>query len=173
MLLGGKDGGELYWEYGGYGGGPWTYTDVVDPSTDGGSYAEVAFTSLASGTAAEGDLQVTFSMLRGSPGFYVTLTMTHHSGDIATGLGEMRTNIYIAPDFNWMSVSPTVQRELGIGASFVPAFDSPQENSLCISGVNQGLYDDKYKFSQLFGTERVWGWGSINDACLLYTSRCV
>jgi autotransporter-associated beta strand protein len=164
MLLGGKDGGELYWEYGGFGGSTWTYTDVVDPSSNGGSYAEVAFTSLASGTAAEGDLQVTFSMLRGSPGFYVTLTMTHHSGDIATGLGEMRTNIYIAPDFNWMSVSPVVQRELGINASFVPAFDSPQENSLCISGVNQGLYDDKYKFSEPWGAERVWGWGSINDA---------
>jgi autotransporter-associated beta strand protein len=164
LLLNGKDGGELYWEFGGYGGSTWTYTDVVDPSSNGGNYAEVAFTSLASGTAAAGDLQINFSMLRGSPGFYVTLTMKHHAGDIATGLGEMRTNIYLAPDFNWMSVSPVVQRELGIGASFVPAFDSTQEDSLCVSGVNQGLYDDKYKFSQLFGTERVWGWGSVNDA---------
>jgi autotransporter-associated beta strand protein len=163
LLLNGKDGGELYWEFGGYGGSTWTYTDVVDPSTNGGSYAEVAFTSLASGTAAAGDLQVNFSMLRGSPGFYVTLTMTHHSGDIATGLGEMRTNIYIAPDFNWMSVSPVVQRELGIGAASVPSFDAPQECYLYTSGIDQGTYDDKYKFSQIFGTERVWGWGSIND----------
>jgi autotransporter-associated beta strand protein len=163
MLLNGKDGGEFYWEYGGYGGSTWTYNVVVDPSTNGGSYAEVAFTSLASGTAAAGDLQVNFSMLRGSPGFYTTLTMKHHAGDVATGLGEMRTNIYIAPDFNWMSVSPTVQRELGINATFVPAYDSTQEDSLCVSGVNAGTYDDKYKFSQLWGTQRVWGWGSVND----------
>ena len=165
MLLNGKDGGELYWEYGGYGsGGTWTYSVVSDPATNGGAYAEVAFTCLASGANQTGDLQVNFSMLRGSPGFYVTLTMMHHAGDIAEGLGEMRTNIYIAPDFNWMSVSPTVQRELGIGSNFVPAFDSTKEDSLCISGVNQGLYDDKYKFSQFWGTERAWGWGSINDA---------
>jgi len=163
MLLGGKDGGEFYWEYGGFGGSTWTYNVVVDPTTNGGSYAEVAFTSLATGTAANGDLQVNFSMLRGSPGFYTTLTMKHHAGDEACGLGEMRTNIYIAPDFNWMSVSPTVQRELGENATFVPAYDSTQEDSLCVSGVNAGTYDDKYKFSQLWGTERVWGWGSVND----------
>ncbi len=163
MLLGGKDGGEFYWEYGGYGGSTWTYNVVVDPSTNGGSYAEVAFTSIATGTAADGDLQINFSMLRGSPGFYTTLTMKHHAGDVACGLGEMRTNIYIAPDFNWMSVSPTVQRELGINSTFVPAYDSTQEDSLCVSGVNAGTYDDKYKFSQLWGTQRVWGWGSVSD----------
>jgi autotransporter-associated beta strand protein len=163
LLLNGKDGGELYWEFGGFGGATWTYSVVSNPATNGGNYAEVAFTSLASGTSAEGDLQVNFSMLRGSPGFYVTLTMTHHAGDIATGLGEMRTNIYLAPDFNWMSVSPVVQRELGIGSTFVPAYDSTQEDSLCVSGVDQGTYDDKYKFSQIWGTQRVWGWGSVND----------
>ena len=163
MLLNGKDGGEFYWEYGGFGGATWTYSVVVDPATNGGAYAEVAFTSVATGASADGDLQINFSMLRGSPGFYTTLTMSHHSGDIACGLGEMRTNIYLAPDFNWMSVSPTVQRELGINANFVPAYDSTQEDSLCVSGVNAGTYDDKYKFSQLWGTQRVWGWGSVND----------
>jgi len=170
MLLNGKDGGEFYWEYGGYGGATWTYSVVADPATNGGAYAEVAFTSVATGTAANGDLQINFSMLRGSPGFYTTLTMSHHSGDVACGLGEMRTNIYLAPDFNWMSVSPTVQRELGLNANFVPAYDSTQEDSLCVSGVNAGTYDDKYKFSQPWGTERVWGWSSVNDAANGVTS---
>jgi autotransporter-associated beta strand protein len=168
ILNGAKDGGELYWEFGGFGGSTWTYTDVVDPSTTGSNYAEVAFTSLASGTAAAGDIQVNFSMLRGSPGFYVTLTMTHHAGDIATGLGEMRTNIYVSPDFNWMSESPVVQREVPLNGpsqpSAVRSFDAPQECSLWTAGVLQGTYEDKYKFSELFGTERVWGWGSISDA---------
>jgi rhamnogalacturonan endolyase len=168
ILNGGKNGGELYWEFGGFGGSTWTYTDVVDPSTNGGNYAEVAFTSLASGTAAEGDLQVNFSMLRGSPGFYVTLTMKHHAGDISTGLGEMRTNIYISPDFNWMSESGAVQRETPLNGpdppSSVSSFDAPQECSLWTAGALQGIYEDKYKFSELFGTERVWGWASISDA---------
>ncbi len=165
LLAGGKDGGELYWEFGGYGsGGTWTSAIAANPSSNGGSYAELVLTCNAAGDNQTGDLQVNFSMLRGSPGFYVTLTMKHHVGDIATGLGEMRTNIYLAPDFNWMSASPIVQRELGINASYVPAFDAPQEASLCISGVNKGVYDDKYKFSQLWGDQRVWGWGSVNDA---------
>jgi autotransporter-associated beta strand protein len=168
ILNGAKDGGELYWEFGGFGGSTWTYTDVVDPSTTGSNYAEVAFTSVATGTAAEGDLQVVFSMLRGSPGFYVTLTMTHHAGDIAVDpLGEMRTNIYISPDFNWMSESPVVQRETPLNGpdppTSVPSFDAPQECSLWTAGAIEGTYEDKYKFSELFGTERVWGWGSISD----------
>ncbi len=170
LLAGGKNGGQLYWEYGGYGnGGTWTYAVVVDPAVGdathaAGDYAEIALTCNAVGTAQVGDLQVNFSMRRGSPGFYVTLTMKHHAGNIATGLGEMRTNIYFAPDFNWMSVTPTIQRELGIGATYAPAFFAPVECSLCTSGVNQGVYDDKYKFSALWGDERVWGWSSVNDA---------
>jgi len=168
IFNGAKDGGELYWEFGGFGGSSWTYTDVVDPSTTGGNYAEVAFTSIASGTGAEGDIQVNFSMLRGSPGFYVTLTMTHHTGDIVVDpLGEMRTNIYISPDFNWMSESARVQREVPLNGpsppSAVPAFDAPQECTNWTAGVDKGTYEDKYKFSELFGTERVWGWGSISD----------
>jgi rhamnogalacturonan endolyase len=171
MLLNGKDGGEFYWEFGGYGsGGTWTYALASDPASNGGSYAEIVLTLLAAGSNQTGDLQVNFSMLRGSPGFYVTLTMKHHSGDIAEGLGEMRTNIYTAPDLNWMSVNNVIQREYGINATFVPAFDSPQEDSLCVSGVNKGLYDDKYKFSAKWGTERVWGLSSISDAANGVTS---
>jgi rhamnogalacturonan endolyase len=170
LLAGGKNGGQLYWEYGGYGnGGTWTSATVVNPATGdathtAGDYAEVALTCNAAGSAPVGDLQVNFSMLRGSPGFYVTLTMKHHAGDVATGLGEMRTNIYTAPYFNWMSVNSTIQRELGINATYAAAFFAPQECSLCTSGVNQGVYDDKYKFCAYWGDERVWGWSSVNDS---------
>ncbi len=155
----------MYWEFGGYGnGGTWTYAVAADPATNGGNYAEIVLTCIATGTSQVGDLQVNFSMLRGSPGFYVTLTMKHHAGNIATGLGEMRTNIYMAPDFNWMSVNNTLQRETGIGATSVPAFSAPQECALVTSGILAGTYDDKYKFCAYWGEERAWGWSSVNNA---------
>ena len=157
LLADGKDGGEFYWEFGGWGGNPWVYSLV----TNNGSYAEV---DMYSDSATNGLVDVHFSMLRGSPGFYVTPIWSHRPQDGAFGTGEERDNIYIAPYFNWMSVNDQVQREEGLNATYSPAFYSPQENSLVTSGPQQGTYEDKYKWSADFGVERVWGWSSVSDA---------
>ena len=156
LLAGGKDGGEFYWEFGGWGGNPWVYSLV----TNTGSYAEV---DMYSDSATNGLVDIHFSMLRGSPGFYVTPIWSHRAQDGAFGTGEERDNIYIAPYFNWMSVNDQVQREEGLNATYATAFYSPQENSLITSGVLQGTYEDKYKWSADFGVERVWGWSSVSD----------
>jgi len=157
LLAGGKDGGEFYWEFGGWGGNPWVYSLV----TNSGSYAEV---DLYSDSATNGLVDIHFSMLRGSPGFYVTPIWSHRPQDGAFGTGEERDNIYIAPYFNWMSVNDQVQREEGLNSTYSPSFYSPQENSLVTSGPQQGTYEDKYKWSADFGVERVWGWSSVSDA---------
>ncbi len=157
LLAGGKNGGTFYWEFGGWGGNPWVYSLV----TNNGSYAEV---DLYSDSATNGLVDVHFSMLRGSPGFYVTPIWSHRPQDGAFGTGEERDNIYIAPYFNWMSVNDQVQREEGLNSTYSPSFYSPQENSLVTSGPLQGTYEDKYKWSADFGVERVWGWSSVSDA---------
>jgi rhamnogalacturonan endolyase len=157
LLSGGKDGGEFYWEFGGWGGNPWVYSLV----TNNGSYAEV---DIYSDSATNGLVDIHFSMLRGSPGFYVTPIWSHRPQDGAIGTGEERDNIYIAPYFNWMSVNDQVQREEGLNSTYSPSFYSPQENSLVTSGPQQGTYEDKYKWSADFGVERVWGWSSVSDA---------
>jgi rhamnogalacturonan endolyase len=164
MLAGGKNGGEFYWEFGGWGGNPWVYSLV----TNNGSYAEV---DLYSDSASNGLVDVHFSMLRGSPGFYATPIYSHRPQDGAFGTGEERDNIYFAPYFNWMSVNDQVQRETGLNATYSPAFYSPQENSLVTSGVLQGTYDDKYKWSADFGVERVWGWSSVSDPAIGFTGQ--
>ena len=156
LLAGGKDGGEFYWEFGGWGGNPWVYSEV----TNNGSYAEV---DMYSDSATNGLVDVHFSMLRGSPGFYMTPIWSHRPQDGAFGTGEERDNIYIAPYFNWMSVNDQVQREEGLNATYAVSDYSPQENSLVTSGVDQGTYEDKYKWSADFGVERVWGWSSVSD----------
>jgi autotransporter-associated beta strand protein len=110
-------------------------------------------------------------MLRGSPGFYATPIWSHRAQDGAFGTGEERDNIYTAPYFNWMSVNDQVQRETGLNATYAPAFYSPGENSLVTSGVLQGTYDDKYKWSADFGEERVWGWSSVSDPTIGFNGQ--
>jgi rhamnogalacturonan endolyase len=166
LLAGGKNGGTFYWEFGGWGGSSWAYSIVANT----GSYAEI---DLLCDSATNGAVDIHFSMLRGSPGFYVTPIWSHRAQDAAMGTGEERDNIYIAPYFNWMSVNDQVQREGGINATYAAADYSPQENSLCTSGPLQGTYDDKYKWSADFGVERVWGWSSVSDSAYGVTGKNV
>lgn len=65
VLSGGNNGGQLYWEFGGFSTGSAAYSIVANT----GDYAEVdlLFSSTSSGT-----VDIHFSMLRGSTGFYVT-----------------------------------------------------------------------------------------------------
>lgn len=170
LLQGGKNGGQFYWENGGFGSGTFAYSVVADPATNGGDYAEI---ELLLTSATNGQMDVHFSMLRGSPGFYATVIWSHRASDVAMGTGEQRDNIYIAPYFNWMSVDAAHDREFGVGASSVPAFFAPQEVSLTTSGILQGTYDDKYKFSADFGDERVWGWSSVSDSKIGFVGKNV
>src|SRR4051812_3984541 len=74
LLSGGNNGGQLYWELGGFGGGTFAYSVTADPASNGGNYAEI---SLVSSSASSGTMEVRFSMLRGSTGFYVTPIWSH------------------------------------------------------------------------------------------------
>ena len=174
LLNAGTDGGELYWEYGGFGGSAATYSVVVNPATGdanhaAGNYAEI---DLLSTSSTNGTVDIHFSMLRGSPGFYVTAIWSHRSVDGAMGLGETRTNIYAGSIFNWMSVDSARNKlmEVSTSATSVPVPGAPKECYLWTNGIYQGRYDDKYKYSADFGDQqygtasgnhRVWGWSSV------------
>jgi fibronectin type 3 domain-containing protein len=173
ILSGGKNGGQLYWETGGFGTGSFAYSVIVDPAVGDakhakGDYAEI---DLFLNSATNGTMDVHFSMLRGSSGFYVTPIWSHRAADVAMGTGEERDNIYYAPYFNWRSTSYTHDKEEGIGQVEVPAAFSPQENALVTTGINAGTYDDKYKYSEDFGTERVWGWSSVSNSTIGVTGK--
>ncbi|HKI69790.1 MAG TPA: hypothetical protein VKA67_09385, partial [Verrucomicrobiae bacterium] len=159
LLSGGNNGGQLYWELGGFGGGTFTYNLVADPGNNGGNYAEI---SLLSSSASSGTMEVRFSMLRGSTGFYVTAIWSHRSVDDAMGMGETRDNIYAGSIFNWMSVDGTRNRLMEVsGGSAIGVLGAPKEVSLWTSGIYAGQYEDKYKYSADFGDQRVWGWSSV------------
>jgi rhamnogalacturonan endolyase len=156
LLANGTDGGKLYWETGGFGTGTFNYSAVAST----GNYCEM---DLLSTSATSGVMDVHFSMLRGSPGFYVTAIFSHRGQDAAMGMGETRDNIYAGAIFNWMSVDAARNKlmEVQPGAGAVGVFGAPVECSLWTSGVYEGRYEDKYKYSADFGVQRAWGWSSV------------
>jgi fibronectin type 3 domain-containing protein len=160
VLAGGFNGGQLYWELGGFGGGTFTYSLVSDPASNGGNYAEI---SLLSSSATNGTMEVHFSMLRGSTGFYVTAIWNHRSVDGVIGMGETRDNIYAGSIFNWMSVDAARNRLMAVANSFggIPVFNAPKEVTLWTNGLYQGQYEDKYCYSADLGVQRAWGWSSV------------
>jgi rhamnogalacturonan endolyase len=161
LLSGGNNGGQLYWELGGFGGGTFVYSVTADPASNGGNYAEI---SLLSSSASTGTMEVRFSMLRGSTGFYVTPIWSHRSIDAALSMGETRDNIYAGSIFNWMSVDATRNRLMEVsGGSAIAVQGAPAEVSLWTNGIYAGQYEDKYKYTADFGEIRVWGWSSIGS----------
>ncbi|HEV2437757.1 MAG TPA: polysaccharide lyase family protein [Verrucomicrobiae bacterium] len=160
LLAGGHNGGQLYWETGGFGTGTFTYSVVADPANNGGNYAEI---SLLSSSTTNGAMEIHFSMLRGSTGFYVTPIWSHRGTDAAMTMGETRDNIYAGSIFNWMSVDATRNRlmEVQPTAGAIGVLGAPVEVSLWTNGIYAGRYEDKYKYSADFGAQRVWGWSSV------------
>ena len=173
LLSGGKNGGQLYWETGGFGSGTFAYSVAVDPAVGDASHAagDYAEIDLFSTSTSNGTMDVRFSMLRGSPGFYVTPTWSHRAGDVAMGTGEERDNIYISPTFTWNSIDATRNFQYNIGGTAVGVPGAPVEVSLWTTGIGQGKYEDKYKYSAHFGTERTWGWSSVTNAAAGFSGR--
>ena len=145
LLSGNPNVGKLYWELGGFGGSSFAYTLVSDPAGNGGNYAEI---SLLSTSSTNGTMEVHFSMLRGSPGLYVTAIWSHRSQDGAIGMGETRDNIYAGSIFNWMSVDAARNRLMEVsGGSPIAVQGAPKEVTQWTTGIYQGQYEDKYCYS--------------------------
>jgi autotransporter-associated beta strand protein len=161
LLSGGNNGGQLYWENSTTQSLTFTYSLVANPANNGGNYAEIALVT----TSVPNDvLEVHYSMLRGSSGFYVTPIWSHRSIDDALSMGECRDNIYAGAIFNWMSVDATRNRLMEVSSGLaIGVLGAPVEVSLWTNGVYQGQYEDKYKYSANFGVERVWGWSSVGS----------
>ena len=158
LLANGHSGGELYWENNTNNGPTFSTYSVVANTT---SYAEISLYS----TSVSGDeLEIHYSMLQGSPGFYVTGIYSHGSSDGTFSMGECRDNIYAGAIFNWMSVDAARNRlmEVDPNGLAIGVYGAPVEVSLWTNGVYQGQYEDKYKYSANFGAQRVWGWSSVS-----------
>ena len=156
LLSGGNNGGLLYWFQNGgtFIAGPFTESVVVN----NGNYAEI---SLSYASATNGIMDIHYSMLRGSPGFYTTAILTHRAQDGTIHI-ELRPNIYAGSQFNWMSVDAARNRLMQVtGGSTVGVDGAPVECSLWTSGIYAGQYEDKYKYTADLATLGAWGWSSV------------
>ena len=92
--------GQYY--YGGFslGDGIFEYSLGTDPASNGGNYADV---KLLSTTDHNGVMEIHFSMLRGSPGFYSTAMMAHRKQDEKFEVGAWGVVTRVPPAFNWLS----------------------------------------------------------------------
>jgi autotransporter-associated beta strand protein len=156
VLSGGNNGGQLYWEFGGFSTGSATYSVVANTP----DYAEV---SMFFNSASSGAIDIHFSMPRGATGFYVTPIWIHRTNDAAMSMGECRDNIYSGSIFNWMSVDAARNKLMPVspGNSAVGVQGAPVECSMWTNGIYAGQYEDKYKFTADYGVLRAWGWSSV------------
>ena len=151
--------GQYY--YGGFslGNGIFEYSLATDPASNGGNLADV---KLLSSSEKNGVMEIHFSMLRGSPGFYSTATMTHRKQDERFEVGAWGVITRVPSVFNWVSADERRNWFIGVptkkGAK-VP--DSPHEITVCLDGTRAGSYEDKFIYGQDHADLRAWGWSSV------------
>lgn len=164
LLPSSKGRGQYY--YGGFslGSGTFEYALATDPATNGGAYADV---KLLSDSEHNGVMEVHFSMLRGSPGFYSTAMMTHRKQDVKFEVGAWGVITRVTPDFNWLSADAArnflIGRRSSKGAK-VP--DAPHESTILLDGAQQGQYANKFIYGQDHADLRAWGWSSVGTGGL-------
>lgn len=151
--------GQYY--YGGFmlGSGVYDYSLATDPAANGGAYADVKLLSVSDN---KGVMEVHFSMLRGSPGFYSTAIMTHRKQDVKFEVGAWGVVTRVAPEFNWLSADAVRNFLIGQrGSAGARVPDSPHEITVNLNGSQQGEYADKFIYGQDHCNLRAWGWSSV------------
>ncbi len=156
--------GQYY--YGGFslGNGIFEYSLATDPASVGGNLADV---KLLSTTEKNGIMEIHFSMLRGSPGFYSTATMTHRKQDERFEVGAWGVVTRVPPVFNWLSADEKRNSFIGVRTTKgVKVPDSPHEITVCLDGTRAGEYEDKFIYAQDHSDLRAWGWSSVGTGGL-------
>jgi len=158
LLAGGNggSGGYLYWFQNGgtFIAGPFTESVVANNT----NYAEI---SLSYASPTNGIMDIHYSMLRGSPGFYTTAILTHRAQDGIIHI-ELRPNIYAGSQFNWMSVDAARNRLMEVsGGLSIGVLNAPKECYLWTNGIYAGQYEDKYKYTADLASLPAWGWSSV------------
>lgn len=162
LLAGGFRGGQLYWSSMSPGGGVCEIT--ADPATNGGNYAEVRFHKVWPGDSSVAlDLDVYYSLPRGTQGLYVTAIFNHPKSYPSASTGEWRMAGYVGSTFNWLSVDSLRNKQMpyyngGDSSTAVPG--APKEVTRWLSGIYNKKYECKYDYSADYGETDVWGWSS-------------
>ena len=150
------------WYYGGFmlGNGSFTYNLAVDPASNGGDYADLQEVST---TASNGVMTSDWIMLRGSPGFYTSASMSHRSQDVAFGFGAWGLITRVPGQFNWISQDTARNAYWGVQptTSQGECLNSPHEISVNKDGTDQCEFADKFIWGMDHKDLTAWGWSSV------------
>jgi rhamnogalacturonan endolyase len=159
---------------------------TIDPASNGGARAEVAVKgvnpggpqSMADdGTQGPGrprnggmDIEVRYTLERGTSGFYTYAEYTHHAAYPASGFGENRFILEsMNKTFDWLSVDDdrnmlmTSDDDLRKGVVI-----HAKEQRILTSGVYANSVEHKYSYNALMYKLKAWGWSSTSDHIGVY-----
>jgi hypothetical protein len=145
-----------------------TYTVVANPAANGGAYAEISLLDLYANnptTADAVDVDFHFSIMKGSPGIYVTQIATRTTAAPA-GLGNPFSMAckFGADIFQWVSEDTgrnlLMNRVADWDAATFGINNAPKEVGRMTSGNFVGTFECKYDYSGQLGSLNVWGWSS-------------
>ena len=161
---GGNNG--FYWQ--GSSGSSDMLTTIVNPSTNGGNYAEIELTDYSTNSGANADAYRYFTMFRGSPGIYVSQVMWHTTNMPAGGVGIPSLTCKLGSDiFNWLGQDTgrnlLMPRSADLSAAVGGINNAPKEATLLVQGQLAGRFDCKYDYSGDLGSLGFSGWCSTNQ----------
>jgi rhamnogalacturonan endolyase len=165
VLAGGDGGGKVYWELEA-GNGACTLT--ADPTTNGGNQAEVRIHT--TGSTNNLDVDMDYTLLRGSSGFYAAAVLSHPASYGAVNGGEWRSNVYNGSMFDWVSLDALRDGASSAGGwlntteaewvNGVAVTGAPKEVERATTGAATGDYICKYSYTADWGDTDAWGWSS-------------
>lgn len=154
---------------------------TIDPASNGGERAEVAIKGVNPGVApgaaapapgARGggmDIEVRYTLERGTSGFYTTAEYTHKADYPAAGFGENRFILQMGKTFDWLSVdedrnmlmTATENTNKGVVVH-------AKEQRILPSGVYANSVEHKYSYNAQIYKLTAWGWSSTKDHIGVY-----
>ena len=171
ILAGGYRGGSFYWSWNQsayQNPANCAYTLTVNPTTNGGTYAEVKLRMTWSGAAADApmDVDLYYGLKAGVSGAYAAAKLSHPAAYPAKLGGEWRMAAYIGSTYDWLSVDALRNRLMPSGAdeaAAVPVPGAPPEVMRLTTGPFANYYECKYDYSADFGDLDAWGWSSTTN----------
>ena len=166
-------------------GGQVTATVTIDPATNGGERAEVSIKGVNpggpqaanDGTQGPGklknggmDIEVRYTLERGTSGFYTCAEYTHPASYPAAGFGENRFILEsMNKTFDWLSVDEdrnmlmTSDDDLQKGVVI-----HAKEQRILTSGLYKNSVEHKYSYNAIMYKLKAWGWSSTKDHVGVY-----
>jgi rhamnogalacturonan endolyase len=173
LLAGGDSGGQVYWELE---AGNGTCTLTSDPATNGGKQAEVRIHT--TGSTNNLDVDIDYTLLQGSSGFYAAAVLTHPAANAATNGGEWRVNVYNGSIFDWNSLDALRDGGNSVGGptGWLDTTEADWANGTAVTGApkeveqapNGGVYVCKYSWTADWGDTDAWGWSSTTKNVGMY-----